>query len=29
VLEGGRREDGSVVFEVGSGHYRFTTDYVH
>eukprot|EP01046_Picozoa_sp_COSAG06_P040304 COSAG06_NODE_4862_length_3896_cov_24.255728_5_plen_98_part_00 len=29
VLEGGRQEDGSVVFEVGSGHYRFTTDYVH
>ena len=27
VLEGGRREEGSVVFEVGSGEYHFTADY--
>lgn len=27
VLNGGRREDGSVVFEVGSGEYHFKSEY--
>lgn len=27
ALEGGRREDNSVVFEVGSGEYHFESEY--
>ena len=27
ALEGGRREDNSVVFEVGSGEYHFVSEY--
>ena len=27
AMEGGRQEEGSVVFEVGSGEYDFKTEY--